>query len=49
MIQDLKNNIDKTTVVSVVVGTMAASLLLFGLMKTGIKPIKTVAKAAGAK
>jgi hypothetical protein len=49
MINDIKNNIDKTVVISVIAGTLATSLLLFGLMKTGVKPIKTVAKAAGAK
>ena len=47
MVTDIKNNIDKTTVVSVMVGTVATSLLLFTLMK--VKPLKTVAKAAGGK
>jgi hypothetical protein len=45
-LQKLKNNIDAKIVTSVVVGTAIFGAIVFAAVRTGIKPLKTVADVA---
>ncbi|MFK5947943.1 MAG: hypothetical protein QM500_04120 [Methylococcales bacterium] len=46
IVSDVKRNIDTRTVVSVVVGMGVFGAIIYGAVRSGLKPLKTVAAVA---
>lgn len=45
MLQKLKENIDTKIVVSTVAGSVVTGVIAWALLKSGVKPLREVAKA----